>query len=360
MIWYEVEKSLRNLIKDSGKISTSYAFAVWVDEIGDMMELALPAKSDIKNRYYDLKTAVEKKSGDLSDDQLKEGINKCIQLLNAVIRVGKLSYHDKDEADDIWKEFERIFIKRYIKSIWFYVPFGILVGAIIFAMFGVIQIQNYRADIRDVAEKAIGRAMKRIDKTTGDVTEDIINHKNQAIKNLDKIADTEKFTIQINTEKKRINNAYLEMNNSLDKQTSANKTFVEKINQDRAELQEDLTKNIRKQVEEFAGDIKGRVNEAYFSVVKETVNKDKEEIKKEIKSLQTDTNRANNTLEKSVKIAEFFQNKLEGKVNKIDNSLIHEIVLRLKAEYWIWGVIIVLLIASLVFSVFAWKKAAHP
>lgn len=67
-------------------------------------------------------------------------------------------------------------MQNYAKSPIFAVPFIILGAAVIFAVFGILKIQDYQVDLQQLTDRAIERSKQEITEQVGDIQREISEH----------------------------------------------------------------------------------------------------------------------------------------------------------------------------------------
>lgn len=159
------------LSPDEGAHLKSGSVSVWLAGVSDILKRVLPKDSSLLKSLPKL----ENDEFPMSEDNTKKEMQATVEKTLQIIQYAKLSLTEpienslerhKQELEAKRKEIEREInnniLDGYFKSWAFRIPIGILVIAIIFAITGAIQIQQYSLNVQDITDRAIERARQDI------------------------------------------------------------------------------------------------------------------------------------------------------------------------------------------------------
>jgi hypothetical protein len=119
-----------------------------------------------------------------------QSILDCVSL-STVPPTQTSSEEEKLERENLGHDVRTIINEAFAHSWWFRIPGLILIGAIVFAVAGVIQIQQYKVDIRDVRDKAVEKVKREISDQASDIKKELEKSKNDQVEKI--IADADKY-----------------------------------------------------------------------------------------------------------------------------------------------------------------------
>ena len=168
------------IAKEKEGSTNALELVMWMAEVRDVLEMLLPRESHLLQEAVAYIDSVKKAA---PSNQAPDYIKAVEVVSDMIIRAKRLSTLTvyKNNTEELWQEFERMFSERYMKSRWFLATTGLLAALVGFALFGVFQIQNIKVDIRKVADNALSKAIEQLKTTTSDAAAVIESEKKKLL-----------------------------------------------------------------------------------------------------------------------------------------------------------------------------------
>jgi len=129
--------------------------SLWFARTAEALRFFLPSDSELLAAFKRLSDAT-------ADAKPTSILEQALTLLRVATDLNRLRRGD-DAIADLRQDVSTIISQIYVKSWWFRIPVAILLVAVIFAVFGVVQLKDYQVDIAAIADKAVEEAHDRID-----------------------------------------------------------------------------------------------------------------------------------------------------------------------------------------------------
>jgi hypothetical protein len=203
--WFILWDRRRMLLRDAASLlksetGSSWDARIWFAAVEDFLKSTLPATSAVYREFEALNASVRGKgeapptdqpskgtpqSGEIASPEardLRKTIEATTRLLKSVSLsttrsmqsdLGSDGEADKAQRENLEHDIRSVINDTFAHSWAFRVPIVVMSAAVIFAVFGIFQIQNYRVDIRDLRDKAIDKAKQQIDSQAVDLRKNL-------------------------------------------------------------------------------------------------------------------------------------------------------------------------------------------
>jgi hypothetical protein len=223
---YLREEGERLLQQRKGVGGNLFALGVWFSSVGDTLRHILPKESALLTKFDGIsppEDVYDSEDKDASEQEI-EGIVRATNTIIDYARLELVPTPKGKSFEEFMKERE-YYIKgieldvsnrvsqEYFKSWWFRIPIIILGLTIAFAILGVIQINNYRISVQEIADKAVERAKQDINAEVDIIRRDLEEYAGGEKEKIS--SDVDKYLEELEQQKAEATQALNEMTTKL-------------------------------------------------------------------------------------------------------------------------------------------------